>query len=58
MNPESYPVELVYRLSKLAIAMNKRKVKIYTYDKTFLFKVMDRYDLYDKQKTIEEMREI
>jgi hypothetical protein len=56
MDSLTYPVELGYRLSRLAIAMTKRNVKIFMPDKAFLLRVLERYDLDDKQKTIEDMR--
>jgi len=56
MDPLTYPVELGYKLSRLAIAMTNRNVKIYMTDKAFLLRVLERYDLDDKQKTIEDMR--
>jgi hypothetical protein len=56
MDSLTYPVELGYRLSRLAIAMTNRNVKIFMPDKAFLLRVLERYDLDDKQKTIEDMR--
>ena len=56
MDSITYPVELGYRLSRLAIAMTNRNVKIFMPDKAFLLRVLERYDLDDKQKTIEDMR--
>lgn len=58
MDIETYPEELIVCFAKLAIAMNKRKTKIYTCDKSFLLSGLIKHGSEKYQTLIEKMREI